>query len=132
VPTAPNPPSEEPGTLDDAAVPPQPSPANDACFAHDYRAEIAYPADGATDLPTDLTLRYRWNNPSIPDKYTALQASVGQFFGGPESVANDYYLQHVTLGPNTSYTFEIGWICSAGGTDSTDIPLAKISFRTGP
>ena len=111
------------------SAPPAP---DDACLAQGYAAEIAYPPDGATNLPTDLTLRYRWNNPNIPDQYTALQASVGRFFGGAESVANDYFVQQVTLGPNTSYTFEIGWICDAGGAAPQNVPLARISFRTGP
>ncbi len=102
------------------------------CAAHQYTAEILGPADGATGVTTNSTVRIKWGTQGIPDRYTSMQSETGTYATYVDSgVSNGEEWMRYQLGPSTEYTFEIGWFCLETATEQTFV-LDSVTFTTGP
>jgi hypothetical protein len=104
----------------------------DPCTAQPPTAEIFEPIAGATGVSTDVLVRFKWTPPDLTDRYAGMQAETG-IFSVPEDdgTTNGEEWARYSLGPNTEYTFEIGWYCTASA-EQQNIPLASVTFTTGP
>jgi hypothetical protein len=94
---------------------------------------IFEPADGAT-VATHMTVRVRWNEAGVPDRYTSMQDDFGNYFigSGSEVVNGDGSItMPYDLPAGGSFTFEAGWICDAGN-DGPEVVLGKIRIHTAP
>ena len=98
---------------------------------HGYHAQILSPTDGASGLPTSLTLLYHFDDPNIAVTYANVWASNLLGVKAIDArVANDLSWLNLRLVANTTYRVELGWICSPDSV-RTRIPLAEVAFRTG-
>jgi hypothetical protein len=98
-----------------------------------YTATIFDPPDGAVLPSSSVTVRVRWNDPYIPDRYLSMSDDFSHYFipSSYEILGDGSELETYELPAGGTFNLEIGWFCDAGNNGPT-VVLAKSRFKVAP